>query len=342
VTVRIVLGLEPAVITALIAAFASLAVALIGIFIGERYKRRSNEEIETLKASLVEAQAERNAQRDYRYDAIKSLYRDLQPLMFQLSELCESAYMHTRGLARAARNGNLGRGEGSWWRDEYFLLSTVHRLLVPVAVLHLVQRRLTSVDLSVDEKLRAQYRFARALAGTWNSGFDFASAAPELEYKPHDGDAAARAASEPAVYGLQHLYAGEIDQIVSALVVSEQGGAARYRGYGEFHDAYRAADAAVQDRFAPAVHLFAEFHPRTHPVLWRMLVTQAHLHQAISRTFVAGEGVIVLPTEVFDEAERDRFDWREPGATETEEQAVGAPFAAARAYLERLLAARPA
>ena len=128
---------------------------------------------------------------------------------------------------------------------------------------------------------------------------------------------------------------------MSALVVSEQGGAARYRGYGEFHDAYR-ADAAVEDRFAPAVHLFAEFHPRTHPVLWRMLVTQAHLHQAISRTFVAGEGVIVLPTEVFDEAERNLFDWREPGAAETEEQAVDAPFAAARAYLERRLAARPA
>jgi hypothetical protein len=336
VSAGIVLGLEPAVITALIAGFASLAVALIGIFVGERYKRRSNEEIETLKASLAEAQAERNAQRDYRYDAIKSLYRDLQPLMFQLSELCESAYMHTRGLARAARNGNLGGGEGSWWRDEYFLLSTVHRFLVPVAVLRLVQRRLTSVDLSVDEKLRAQYCFARALGGTWNSGFDFASATtPGLEYKPHDADAAVRAVAEPAVYGLQHLYAGEIDQIVSCLVVSEQGGAARYRGYGEFHDAYR-TDASVHDRFAPAVRLFAEFHPRTHPVLWRMLVTQAHLHQAISRTFVAGEGVIVSPTEVFDDAGRKLFDWREPGAAETEEQAVDAPFDAARAYLQRV------
>lgn len=330
-----VLGISTPMLTSVIAAGASLAGALITAILGQRIKRGNDERLEQLKAELGEYQAERKAQRDYRYDAIKRLYTDLQPLLFQLSELCDSAYLHTRGLARTARNGNLGAGPDSWWKDEYFLVSTVYRLLAPVAVLRLMQRRLTFVDLSVDAELVQQYRFARALAATWNSGFDLAAKEPRLEYRPHDRDAAARAAEEPAVYALQHLYAGQLDRAAGCLLVEDSGGHPRHRTYSEFEDDYR--DGTASERVAPAVELLSTFHPRTHPVLWRMLVVQSHLHRGISRTFAEDVGVVVAPARALPAEERSKFNWREPGAPETEEEAMIAPFEAAHAYLDDVL-----
>ena len=101
-------GTSTVMITSVIAAVTSVAGALVTAILGQHVKRHHDERLEGLKAQLVESQAERDAERDYRYEATKRLYADLQPLLFQLSETCESAYNHTRGLARAARDGNLG------------------------------------------------------------------------------------------------------------------------------------------------------------------------------------------------------------------------------------------
>jgi hypothetical protein len=44
-------------------------------------------------------------------------------------------------------------------------------------------------------------------------------------------------------------------------------------------------------------------------------------------------GVVVAPLDAIPDAERSRFDWRELNAAETSEEALAAPFKAARAYL---------
>ncbi len=326
-----------AVTTSVIAAAASIVAALITVVLGQRITQRNAAQLELLRAELAGSQAEQDAQRDYRYEAIKRLYTDFQPLLFQLSELCDSAYKHTRALARTARNGHLGAGEASWLdNDEYFLISTMYWLLAPVAVIRLMARRLTLVDLSVDRDVREQYRFARVLVGTWNGGFNLASMQPKLEYEPHEPDAAERAATTPAVYMLQHLFAGQVDQIAGGLIAQDPDGSLRHRTYGEFEEAYR-SNEKLRDVFAPARRLLQTFHPRTHPVLWRMLITQAHLHRAIARTFVEDPGVIVSPSAAITDDERRAFDWREPDAPETEEMALDAPFQAARSYLESAL-----
>jgi len=334
----LILAVSIPLVVSLIAAAASLGGAAFTAIVGQRIRHRDDEQLERLKSKLVDWQGERNAQRDYRYEAMKRLYTDLQPLLFQLAELCESAYLHTRGLARTARNGNLGAGPESWLddpEDDYYLLSTVYRVLVPVAVIDLMRRRLTFVDLTVDEELAEQYRFARALASTWNSGFDIAGKDPRLEYRPHDRDAPSLAAEAPGVYGLQHLYAGEVDAVVSCLVVADPDGRVRPRTYGEFEQAHRQPDA--RDRVAPAVELFTAFHPRTHPVLWRMLVINAHLYRAVARTF-GGTGTVVAPAAALPPEERSKFDWREAGAPESEQEAVEDPFRGALAYLKDVLA----
>ncbi|MDP8942845.1 MAG: hypothetical protein M3N16_01790 [Actinomycetota bacterium] len=330
------LAASTAVVASIIAAAASICGALITAVLAQRIKRRNDEQLERLKAELSEAKAERDAARDYRYDAIKRLYTDLQPLLFQLSSLCESTYLHTRGLARTARNGGLGTGPDSWLRDDYFLLSTVYRLLVPAAVVQLIQRRLTLVDLSVDQTLHERYRLARLLVATWNSGFDIAASEPPLEYHPHDRDAELRADAEPAVYGLQHLYAGQVEALTACLVVRDAPDEPlRHRTYGEFEREFR--EGVAREAVAPAVDLISTLHPRTHPVLWRMLLVQAHVARALAG---AGERGSAEPFGLPDE-ERAKFDWRERGAAETDEEAVGNPLRGARGYLEHVLSASP-
>jgi len=330
------LATSTAVVTSIVAAAASICGALITAVLAQRIKRRNDEQLERLKAELTEAKAERDAARDYRYDAKKRLYTDLQPLLFQLSALCESAYLHTRGLARTARNGWLGTGPESWLRDEYYLLSTVYRLLAPAAVVQLIQRRLTLVDLSVDQTLYERYRLARLLLATWFSGFDIAASEPALEYHPHDRDAEARAETELAVYRLQHLFTGQVEALAACLVVRDTPDEPlRHRTYGEFEREWR--EGAGREAVAPAVDLISTVHPRTHPVLWRVLVVQAHLYWALAG---AGEDGSARPFGLPD-AERAKFDWREPGAAETYELAVADPFRGARGYLEHVLSASP-
>ncbi len=85
------------------------------------------------------------------------------------------------------------------------------------------------------------------------------------------------------------------------------------------------------------MELFSTLHPRTHPVLWRMLVVQAHFHRAIGRTFGEVQGVIVRPTETFTSDERKAFDWREESSPETEDDALEADFRAAESYVTTVL-----
>jgi hypothetical protein len=323
-------------VTSVIAAVASLGGAAFTVFWGQRIKHEDDEQLERLKSKLLDWQAERNAQRDYRYEAMKRLYTDLQPLLFQLAELCDSAYLHTRGLARTARMGKLGAGPESWVNDpndDYYLLSKVYRVLVPVAVVDLMRRRLTFVDLTVDQDLAEHYRFG---ARSQEAG----TAATTLQARTRGWSIGRttmtplRSAQQPDVYGRQHLYAGEVDAVVSSLVVADPDGRLRPRTYGEFEEEHRKAD--TRDRVAPAVAVFSAFHPRTHPVLWRMLVVNAHLYRAIAQTFGEASGV-VAPTQALPPEERSKFDWREPGSAVTEEEAVDRPFRCALAYLNDVL-----
>ena len=318
------------VIVATIAAVASVADAIITGVVSQRARRRNDAQLELLRAELQEAQKERDAQRDYRYEATKRLYAELQPLLFQLAEACESAYRQIKGLARAARQGRLDPGEGSWLKGGYFLRSTVYRLLVPVALVDLIERRLTYVDLTLDAALREQYRFARAVVNTWNSGFDFTTSPPAIDYRPHDADAERLAAENPPTFGLQHLFAGQIDRIAGRLIVSDGNRERRLR-FGEFEDNYE-QDPAVQSDVAPVMALFTDFHPRTSPILWRMLMAQVHLYKAISLTFSNEGEDVAAPAMVIGSAELESFRWDDLSGPEA--QAVKDGFASSRAWLE--------
>jgi hypothetical protein len=109
-------------------------------------ERQNAEAVARLTDALGEGKSERDARRDYDYEARKRLYKEAEPLLFRLSEASEAALHRIFSLARTARNGDLG-SEGNWLDSpEYFMASTIYTLLVPAVVFRLLQDRLTLVD----------------------------------------------------------------------------------------------------------------------------------------------------------------------------------------------------
>jgi Flp pilus assembly protein TadB len=124
---------------AYIAAAASLLTALINVLLTRASERKRREHegrmaaqkeqhdkiIERLRSELggqlkqVEAQledqnAERNARRDYEYEARKRVYQEVEPILFQLAELAEGGLHRIYSLARTARHGDLAPQRRGW------------------------------------------------------------------------------------------------------------------------------------------------------------------------------------------------------------------------------------
>jgi hypothetical protein len=122
---------QAAVLAAIVTSSASIVVAVTSASLAyvsqrrnQREKARQDAELETLKNELANLNAERNARRSYEYDARKRLYAVTEPLLSQLSERAGEQRAGVLGLARTARNGNLGSGRNWLTKDPYYLHST--------------------------------------------------------------------------------------------------------------------------------------------------------------------------------------------------------------------------
>jgi len=336
---------DAAVLVALIASVSSVVVAVLGALLARgaqrRLQRTQAEHATTLaglQAVLAERSAERNARRDYEYEARKRLYEAAEPLLFQLAERSEDLQGRIVGLARTARNGDLEPGRGWLSREGYYLRSTVHRLISPVALFHLLQDQLTLVDLDLDHDMRAQYSMSKYLAWSLTDPFVLAACSPVLEYDPY------RKSGEAVPF--QGVASGLLDAAAQSLIVRGDNVPGRVMRFGEFDDAYAAQDSTVRRACRQVADLLHDFHPRTHPVLWRILVTQAHL--CVSFTAArdrmaaddsgAGMTTGARPWDAIPTHGRADYDWR--GGTDTAEDSrvLVEPFAAARSYLEYRLA----
>jgi hypothetical protein len=118
-------------IAAIIAAVASLVVAVVSTWLKQRSDRalasfnaKSAEALETFRSDLAGIQAERGARLSYEYEARKHLYAEFYPLLFQLVEACESAYNRIAGIAIAAQRQLLR----DFVHDDDYRFQIVYRL----------------------------------------------------------------------------------------------------------------------------------------------------------------------------------------------------------------------
>ncbi|MCX6630893.1 MAG: hypothetical protein NTW28_25035 [Candidatus Solibacter sp.] len=323
--------------TALVAAVVSLVVAIV-----THLSSRSNQKaIEGLRDRYAESKAERDARRDYQYEARKRLYHECGPILFQLAELSEAAFYRITGLAQTASQGNLEPGRHSFLRDEYYRVSTIYRLLAPSAALKLLQQRLTLVDLSLDYAMHRQYTLVRQAFFAFGDEFTFARLGPHpLEYKPFDEKADSKARTEPGIYFRQGLPIGAMEPAIEALIAPDQGTRSRVMTYAECEAEYNKEGTRVRDAFDEIGFLIQDFHPRMRPVLWRMLVTQACLYRVLSQSRDLERSDWGIADLRMSAADQRKFDWRAKRDDEIDEATVLDPLVVAEHYLEERLIPR--
>jgi hypothetical protein len=325
-----------------VTAAASLLLSILTAILAYVTRTRSDRRLAVLNDQLANMRATRDAQLDYEYEARKRLYTEFQPLLFLLVESCESAYFRICGLAQAARQGNLGPRQQSWLHEsnyefrQYYLLSTVHRLMAPLVTFRLSQRRLTLVDLSVDREVYYQYILSKQLYLSWTQSYQLAQAEPSVQYDPIAGELDNLAKRDPAIYSWQDLTVGNLDQIIAALTVVEGDNNPRCMTYGEFEAAFQEPGSKANRCSSSLVELFLDFHPRKKPVLWRILVTQAHLHKALMAAYNPSSSPPTHPLDALSPQEHEGLDWRQSEMEASHDEAIETPIKAARSYLSAL------
>jgi hypothetical protein len=345
---------EASSLAAFIAAGGALAVAVLG-WLGSRSNQakllehqselqRYQRDLKRLEAELAEKKAERDARRDYEYEARKRLYHECSPLLFQLADQAASALSRIQGLAASAAQGNLQPGPTSWLtstRDRYYRTSTEYRLLSPCATLKLLQQRLTKLDLSLDTDFHLTYVLARQAARSLGDDFDIAALGSKaLEYDPHSNKAETLTSKRADIYWQQGVPRGILENAVEALLVKEADGTSRVMTFLEFEQHLtREEDSIIKSAIGRIRYLFADFHPKERPILWRLLLVNACIYRVLQiladRDHAQTQYPDLKKLLRMPVAERKLFDWRSDRNNESEAAAIDEPFAAVDAYLEQ-------
>ena len=320
--------------TALFALAGTGLTALVTIAVAV-LTQRNNKALAKLNANLASSKSEEDARRDYDYDARKRLYKECEPVLFQLAEAAENALHRVFSLARTARDGNLP----DWLESpDYYMASTIYNLLSPMVKLRLLQQRMTLVDLSVDSRIHELYLIAKWLSVTFTDDFTLAEVEPRMAYQPFIPDWEKNRAASPERHWRQGVPLGRLDVAIESMIEQTADGSSHCLTYGKFEKAFR---EDLNDRgttFGIFADIFWGFHPQRRPVLWRILVVQAHLNAALMRAF-AQQGktgfAFSVPTS-FMGADWVKLDWREP-QQELSEELVRAPVLAAMSYIQKRL-----
>jgi hypothetical protein len=342
------------VLVALIAAISSVIVSILSALLAKKNERS----LEEFKAELQSKQSEENARRDYEYEAKKRLYHEYEPLLFQFHELAESALTRIKALARDARNGKLGKPHpynlDSGWlsgTDSYYIQSTIYRLSAPLAVFILMQRRLTLFDLNLIPSFRNQYLLAKVIYRSFSHDFRIARIKPAINYEPNfktEEDIR----TYPEMYRRQGLVVGLLDNIANELLTKD-GELLRIMSFGEFQTRYfrkdqNTGEVVVLAPFDVFRNIFKDFHPMTHPILWRILIAQAHVYRTIlsvNRREEDGLDVLKIITTSIEGEERKEFDWREEFQKQeadknsfiSSNKVLAEPFSAVEQYLKGIV-----
>jgi hypothetical protein len=201
------------------------------------------------------------------------------------------------------------------------MLSTIWDLMAPVVFFKLSQAKLTFVDLTVDPFVRRQYLLARGMYDTWTNGNILAGVEPRIEY------------DDSQLVTRQHLLPGHLDQIIEAMTFRDAGGQQQLMPFGQFYESSLDTNSAISRSSQRIVYPLTNFHPNSKQVLWRLLVVQAHICQALIRTSDASR-ITVHPLDALSQEDRKKFDWQTPSLGESDDGAIEEPFAAARRYLK--------
>lgn len=331
-----------AFIGACISALISLIVAILAQQNSKKLKKielKNSETLVRLNATLSERKSEQDARRDYDYEARKRLYKECEPLLFRLAEASENALHRVFSLARTARKGDFGPRRYNWFQSPgYYMISTIYHLIVPLAIFRLLQNKLTLVDLTVDQRISNQYLIAKHLYISFTEDFVLAEIDPTLEYAPFENGWEQKRVTMPAKYWRQGVTFGKLDKAVEGMIKQMPDGLERCMSFGEFETAFHEDLKNDKNIFGAFIDICLNFHPSQRPILWRILIIQAHLHAKLMETFVqhGATGFVTAIPSNFASTDLEKLDWRHPDEPQNE-SIILEPINVARIYLQKRL-----
>jgi hypothetical protein len=253
---------DTAIILAVVSAIISVVLAVISFY--------NSKKLEKLKITLKENQSQRDAKRDYEYEAKKRLYQDYEPLYFQYLELGDIASSRIEGIAKTTKEGHLNNL--AWVKFEsYFLYSTIYKLIAPLAIFKLVQEKLTNVDFRIDQNIFIEYELMKINYLSFQEDFKFARAADDIEYLEKwklrfhgkfDG---------------QGIKLGELDNICELFRKED-----KIISFGEYQRKLK--DENFKEAIKPLEDRMIGFNPKSDLIFWYMLLSQTIVHSLLRKT----------------------------------------------------------
>ena len=300
---------------------------------------KHSERLQKLESQLTSQRDEESARREYEYDARKRLYQEYEPLLFQFNELAENALRRIIALARESRGGKLDVPE--LWLSGfggYYFDSTIYRLLIPFAIFNLMQRKLTMFDLKLNPFFNQQYLLIKLLYHTFSHDIRLANIKPKIE----DYDPNLITKETSTNYRKQGIFIGIIDNLANELVIKDEENI-RVMTFGEFSNHIR-SESSKHIQTKAVFEMFKNFHPRSCPVLWRILMVQAYIYRTLLINYdkhYKKESVNIQ--EILSSISmnwRCKFDWRqEKESQKIEDTSIfDDPFNAAEVYLRERVA----
>lgn len=138
-----------------------------------------------------------------------------------------------------------------------------------MTVFKILQRQLTSVDLRVDEVVNAQYSIAKVLYFSFSNAKPLSVYQKGIAYLPY-----------PDEYK-RKLSTAEIDSITESLIERQSENTLSIKSIRDFEAGFLDQKKVISEPFSAIAELFLNFHPKRKPILWRMLIAQAHLYLAL-------------------------------------------------------------
>lgn len=321
---------QPPVLAATITGIVALILALWNFFSG----RRAQTEIEILKNSLAQKKSESDARREYEFEARKRLYQEYEPLLFQLIEAAENALHRIQSLARTARHGNL-TDEGWLSQFNYYTKSTIYKLFAPVALYQIMQKKLTLVDISVDKSIGLRYKIAKQVYLSYTDDFEFARTFKDILYDPNNLEWETKRNNNPISFWRQGLPMGLLDKTIDILIDKSENRHERLISYGEFEKRLVEHGEEKKSDIRLSRDIFFKFHPKTRPVLCRILVAQSLLFKTLIELKSVkpediNENIVRKLLIEYDNADLTSLNWSDDKSLSDEE-----PFKVAVKYFEK-------
>ncbi len=280
-----------AIIAAAASVMGAIVTAVFGVgttIISGRIARHTQERIAELNDRLGRTKADRDALRDYEYEARRRLYRECEPLVFQLLEACDAARRRIETLARVCGSVTGNGTQVPWIERDDNRLSTLYRIAAPAAAFTILRDKLTLFDLALDQRIHFHYQLARLALEVFSHDASLAtSGSNPLPYRPEEellpeGDA------PPQVYSRQGIVDADIEALLGVMI-DHRGDRPRLLSYPQFLEIARGPDKPEAQAILGVDYLLRDFEPMRRPVLWRLLRVQFVLY-----TLIAGPDVHTL------------------------------------------------